>query len=205
MAVDAFIGELMPFSGVFAVRNHAECRGQLLSIAQFQAMFSILGTYYGGDGRTSFGLPDLRGRSPISYGSGPGLSNYIPGMMTGSETIQLTHSQLPAHTHLAAAQVAVESTATATMSVAGNGANATVPTSDSYIGSPGSANFFSPTPFAQPQLEEIKGPSVAVSSTAQATVQVESAGSSTAVDIRSPVQAISWQVCLFGTYPSRAD
>lgn len=87
------------FAGNFAPRGWALCDGQLLAVSQNDALFSLLGTIYGGDGRTTFGLPDLRGRVPIHAGSGPGLSPRRLGAKFGSEEITLTVNQLPAHTH----------------------------------------------------------------------------------------------------------
>jgi len=78
-AQDPFIGEIRMFAGNFAPRGWAKCEGQLLAISQYSALFSILGTTYGGDGRTTFALPDLRGRVPMHYGLGPGLSSYTQG------------------------------------------------------------------------------------------------------------------------------
>jgi microcystin-dependent protein len=85
-AMDPFIGEIIMFAGNFAPRGWALCEGQLLPIAQYQALFSILGTMYGGDGRTTFGLPDLRGRVPVGPGTGPGLPNVRIGERGGSTT-----------------------------------------------------------------------------------------------------------------------
>ena len=110
MALEAFIGELMLFGGNFAPRGWAMCNGQLLSIAQNTALFSILGTTYGGNGTTTYALPDLRGRVPIHMGQGPGLSNYSEGEVGGSETVTLLTTQMPAHGH--ATSVAAASTAT---------------------------------------------------------------------------------------------
>lgn len=93
------IGEIRLFAGNFPPRNWAFCNGQLLSIAQNTALFSILGTTYGGDGRTTFALPDLRSRVPIHAGQGPGLSNYNLGQTGGAENVTLTQNQLPAHNH----------------------------------------------------------------------------------------------------------
>ncbi len=87
VSMDPFIGEIMMFGGNFAPRGWALCDGQLLPISQNQALFSILGTTYGGDGRTTFGLPDLRGRVAVHAGSGPGLSSYRLGQKGGAETI----------------------------------------------------------------------------------------------------------------------
>src|SRR4051812_15498079 len=87
------------FAGNFAPRGWAFCNGQILPIAQNAALFSILGTTYGGNGTTTFGLPDLRGRVPVHQGQGPGLSQYDLGEQTGSEGVTLTINQVPVHTH----------------------------------------------------------------------------------------------------------
>ncbi len=98
--MEPFLGQIMMFGGNFAPRGWAMCNGQLLSIAQNTALFSILGTTFGGDGVTTFGLPDLRGRVPLHWGQGPGLSNYVLGELAGNETVTLTTQQIPAHNHL---------------------------------------------------------------------------------------------------------
>ncbi len=90
---------LLCLAGNFAIRGYALCDGQVLPIAQNQALFSILGTTYGGNGSTTFGLPDLRGRTAIHMGSGPGLSNYSLGESSGSETVTLTVAEMPSHNH----------------------------------------------------------------------------------------------------------
>ena len=99
--MDPYIGQSIMFGGNFAPRGWALCNGQLLSIAQNTALFSILGTTYGGDGRTTFGLPDLRGRTPIHAGQGPGLTNRTLGESGGAETVILSAGQMPAHSHVA--------------------------------------------------------------------------------------------------------
>ena len=93
----------------FAPQGWAFCNGQLLSISQNTALFSLLGTTYGGNGTTNFALPDLRGRAAVDFGQGPGLSNYDLGQSTGSETVTLTVGQIPAHSHLVAANATVPS------------------------------------------------------------------------------------------------
>ena len=93
-AQEGMIGEIKLFAGNFAPSTWAICNGQLLPISQNQALFSILGTTYGGDGRNTFALPDLRGRVPVSPGQGPGLSNYVLGQQTGAESITLNVNQL---------------------------------------------------------------------------------------------------------------
>jgi microcystin-dependent protein len=96
---EPFIGEIRMFAGNFAPRSWAFCDGQLLAISQNDALFSLLGTIYGGDGRTTFGLPDLRGRIPVHMGQGPGLSERRLGSKGGAEKVTLTVNQLPSHTH----------------------------------------------------------------------------------------------------------
>ncbi|RNC88494.1 MAG: phage tail protein [Winogradskyella sp.] len=87
------------FAGNFAPAGWAKCEGQLLSIAQNQALFSILGITYGGDGQTTFGLPDLRGRAPIHAGQGPGLPNYPLGQQGGAVDFTITTANMPSHSH----------------------------------------------------------------------------------------------------------
>jgi len=94
-----FIGMIVMFGGNFAPRSWAFCSGQILPIAQNTALFSILGTTYGGNGQTTFALPDLRSRVPIHPGQGPGLSPYSLGQQGGVETVTLTTNQMPAHNH----------------------------------------------------------------------------------------------------------
>ena len=96
---EPFIGQIVMFGGNFAPRGWALCDGQLLAVSQNDALFSLLGTIYGGDGRTTFGLPDLRGRLPMHWGSGPGLTPRSIGQKGGAETVTLTSNQMPSHTH----------------------------------------------------------------------------------------------------------
>lgn len=112
--MDPFIGEIIMFGGNFAPRGWALCDGQLLSIATNPALFSILGTTYGGDGRTTFGLPDLRGRAPMHAGTGPGLSMRRLGQSGGSENVTLNANEIPSHDHTA--QVPGTSASTTTSS-----------------------------------------------------------------------------------------
>ena len=96
---EPFVGEIRMFAGNFAPVGWAFCDGQLLAISQNDALFSLLGTIYGGDGRTTFGLPDLRGRIPIHFGSGPGLTPRTIGTKIGTENETLVFNELPNHTH----------------------------------------------------------------------------------------------------------
>ena len=96
---EPFIGEIRPFGFNFAPRGWAQCNGQLLSIAQNSALFAILGTTYGGDGKTTFALPNLQNLVPMGSGQGPGLTGRILGQTGGAETVTLTIQQIPPHTH----------------------------------------------------------------------------------------------------------
>jgi microcystin-dependent protein len=98
-AQEPFIGEIKWFGYTFCPRGWTEANGQLLPIAQNTALFSLYGTTYGGDGRTTFALPDMRGRVSVHTGQGPGLSNYILGQSGGTETETLSAQQIPAHKH----------------------------------------------------------------------------------------------------------
>lgn len=96
---DPFLGEIKMVAFDFPPRFWASCGGQVLSIAQNSALFSLLGTQFGGNGQTTFALPDLRGRMPVHTGQGPGLTNRTMGANGGSENVTLTVAQIPAHTH----------------------------------------------------------------------------------------------------------
>ena len=94
-----FLAEIRTFSFNFAPKGWAMCNGQLLAINQNAALFSLLGTTYGGNGVTNFALPDLRSRTPIHWGQGPGLANVVLGQVGGEESHTLTLTELPAHNH----------------------------------------------------------------------------------------------------------
>ncbi len=106
MSTQPFVGEVQIFAGNYAPTGWAMCNGQLLPISQNTALFSLLGTYYGGNGTSTFALPDLRGRVPIQPGQGPGLSDRNIGEVGGTESITLTAAQIPSHTHAIGASAA---------------------------------------------------------------------------------------------------
>jgi microcystin-dependent protein len=105
-STEPFIGEVQIFAGAYAPRHWALCNGQLLPINQYQALFSLLGTTYGGNGVTTFALPDLRGRVAVHRGQGPGLSNRVQGERSGAVSHALALSEMPAHAHVARASSA---------------------------------------------------------------------------------------------------
>jgi microcystin-dependent protein len=108
---DVFVGEIRAVGFGFVPYGWAACDGSLLPINRYTALFSLLGTTYGGDGRTTFALPDLRSRAAVNAGQGPGLGNYALGMKVGAETATLSLQQMPAHIHNAGGTVNVSSTA----------------------------------------------------------------------------------------------
>ena len=112
-----FLGNIMLFAGNFAPRGWVFCNGQLLSIANDSALYALLGTTYGGDGQVTFAVPDLRSRVPIHQGQGPGLSNYVMGQQSGTETVTLLNTQIPIHTHAVAVSSSAASTGTPGSSV----------------------------------------------------------------------------------------
>ncbi len=114
---NAFVGQISMFGGNFAPRNFALCNGQLVPIAQNQALFSLIGTAYGGDGVNTFGLPDLRSRLPVHQGQGSGLSNYVVGQTSGSPTVTIDTTTMPSHNHALNATVTTATTSTISGSV----------------------------------------------------------------------------------------
>jgi microcystin-dependent protein len=177
--MEPFIGEIIMFGGNFAPRGWAFCNGQLLSVSQNTALFSILGTTYGGDGRTTFGLPDLRGRAPVHEGRGPGLSDQRLGAKGGVETNNLTTANLPPIPLKVSSANATQSAATAGSSIA----------------TPGS---LSGRTFTATEGFNTSTPDVALNG---ASVQ---GGNSTPVNNMQPYQVVSFIIALQGTYPSRS-
>jgi len=172
---DPFIGEIRPFGGNFAPSGWALCDGSLLPIADNQALFTLIGTTYGGNGQTTFGLPDLRGRALIHQGTGSGLSSYTIGEQVGVETVTLAVGQMASHAHSFAG--------TAT------GGNASAP---------GPTVALASTPAGFPVYDGAATP-VALSPRA-----VTAVGGSAAHNNRQPFLAITHIISLFGIFPSHS-
>jgi microcystin-dependent protein len=126
---DPFVGEIRTFGFNFPPTGWAQCNGQLLPISQNTALFALLGTYYGGDGRSTFALPNLQGASPMNQGQGPGSSDRVIGETGGAEYFTLIQSEMPAHTHL----------------VSGSGRPATENDANNFYWGAAVANMYSPT------------------------------------------------------------
>ena len=190
--MEGTIGEIRMFAGTFAPRNWAFCAGQLLSISQNTALFSILGTTYGGNGQTTFALPDLRGRAPIGAGQGPGLTNISLGEVSGTETVTLLTTQMPAHTHTATATV----TGTVTPQCYSNPGNGSSPASSYNAGAAANGPYT-----ARGQTPDSTMGSSPIAATANVTIGI--AGNSQPVPIRNPYLGMNYIICLFGIFPSR--
>lgn len=172
-----YLGELRPFAGNFAPRGWALCNGALLSIAQETALFALLGTTYGGDGVTTFGLPDLRGRVALSQGQGPGLTNRVLGEKSGTETVTITVSTMPAHTHTVIATSAAATSPQPSGLVPGAGVNGGLFYLNSGAASP------------------VDAPPVATA--------VTQTGGSQPHENMMPVLAINYIIALVGIFPSQ--
>lgn len=202
-----FIGGMCAFGGNFAIRSWAKAEGQLLSISSNTALFSILGTTYGGDGRTSFGLPDLRGRSPIGQGNGPGLRGYRLGQKGGTETHTLNIAQMPVHGHSAATTttntVDTSATTIALRALAGR-STTTDPTNAVLANSPSRENIYSTgAPTVDMSINAIEmNLSVVVNSTSNTVIS--NTGGNQAFNIRGPYLSLTWLIALQGVFPSRS-
>lgn len=180
--MDPFIGQIQPFPYNFAPRAWASCNGQLLAISQNTALFSLVGTTFGGDGRTTFALPDLRGRSPVHYGQGPGLSNVALGQRGGVENQTLLINQMPQHTHGVPGQAQQFSDEIAT-SRSGEGRVLGRALAEIY---------------AEPGGTTVPGAGSGSAST------TGSAGGSQPFAIRDPYLALHYCIALVGIFPSRS-
>jgi microcystin-dependent protein len=171
---EPFIGEICMFAGNYPPTGWAFCNGQLLSISQNQALFALLGTAYGGNGTTTFALPDLRGRMPIHFGGVPGLTNRDIGQSGGSAAVALTQQQMPAHTH--------------TLSATNGNGNQESPLGNAWATeSQGITNLYSN----------------ATPTTMMSAQAISAAGNGQPHENRSPFLAINFIIALTGVFPSR--
>lgn len=172
--MEPFLGQIQPFAFNFAPRGWAQCDGQILPISTSTALFSLIGTTYGGDGRTTFGLPDLRGRAALHVGSGPGLTNRRLGEKGGLESVQLTVPQMPSHTHVA------------TLGAVEADADSDKPNPHHLAAAP------------------IYSASAIDTSLASDSINMADTGGNEAHENMQPYLVINWCIALVGIYPSRS-
>lgn len=183
MSTEPFIGEIKIFGFDFAPRGYMSCSGQLLSIAQNTALFSLLGTMYGGNGQVTFGLPDLQGRVAKGQGQGAGLSSYVMGQKAGVSSVTLLTSNLPAHIHTA------------------NGITASLPVSSELgtVDSP-TGKYLAQAPMDMYATAATAGKNygaLAASGTTGIT------GASTPFSVENPYLVVNYSIATQGIFPSR--
>jgi len=189
---EPFIGQITMFGFDFAPRGWATCDGQLLSIAQYTAVFSLLGTAYGGDGRTTFGLPDLRSRFPTHQGQGPGLSRRTMGQAGGEERVTLLETQMPTHNHTTNNNLSASSTLKASTSLGGD-------TSD-----PGGNSLGNTQSIYKSAAPGTSMQSGSVETSISGSVAVNNAGGSQSHDNMPPYQVVNFCIALQGLFPPRS-
>ncbi|MFD1602882.1 phage tail protein [Flavobacterium artemisiae] len=178
--MEGTLGEIRIFAGSFAPANWAFCNGEILSIAQYEALFVLIGTTYGGDGVNTFALPNLQSRIPIGTGQGPGLPNVVLGQMGGTETVTMSVNQMPGHNHLATANISLAAFA-----------------GTDTQGSPTGAVFAG----AALTYSDLAADTNLKSETV--TVNLGSTGQGAPIDIIQPYQALNYIICKLGIFPSR--
>jgi len=181
MASQPYLGAIFIFAGNFAPRGYALCQGQLLAISQNAALFSILGTTYGGNGTSTFALPDLRGRMPVGEGTGPGLQSVVLGEQAGVQNVTLNSSQMPLHTH----------TTVVTLNAAADGRPSTDSPAGAVLDSGSGTNIFA----ANPDGTKMNA--------GAATAQVANAGGSLPFSIQNPYLGINYIIATVGIFPTR--
>jgi microcystin-dependent protein len=206
---DGWIGEIRGFAGNFAPQNWMLCQGQLLQIQQYNALYSILGITFGGNGSSNFNLPNFAGRVPVGSGQLYGTSSYFQlGSVGGAQTHVLSQGEMPVHTHAAQTSggtAAISGSVTAVMNVNNDEAEGKSPSGtflsvssspDIYAGSATSGQTLN----ANAITVNTSGLSVNVSGIG---IQIGAAGSSSPVSLMQPYQVINWIICINGIYPSR--
>lgn len=190
--MEFYIGQIIMFGGNFAIRSFALAQGQLMAISSNTALFSLYGTTYGGDGRTTFGLPDLRGRVPIQQGHGPGLPSYRLGERGGQNQTNLTISNMPAHNHIAT-------------QVAGNEVKIATSGDGGTLGTP-NGNYLATNRSGTVYTDALTNPGLlnGVSGGGGGAITILNNGGNQPVNNMQPFLAINYEVCLYGIFPSRS-
>lgn len=201
--MDGYLGTIVMWSMDWAPQNWAICDGSIIAVQQNAELFSLLGAKFGGNGTTTFALPDLRGRMPIGMGHNPKLPAYTLGQQGGLTSTTLTQNNLPSHTHRATMSLTGLG-ATTTLNVATQGGGSSTPTTGASLctatGGPGGADIYI-TPAPTEKLVALGNISTTVSGSG--TVAVDATGNGQAFDNHPPYLGINFIICVNGTYPSR--
>lgn len=195
--MEGTIGEIRMFAGNFAPRSWAFCDGQLIAISTNTALFSIIGTTYGGDGRTTFALPDMRGRIGMHAGTGPGLTPRMLGQRFGVEEYSLSPLQMAAHTHFAQSTLSVNNL-TLTIPASTAVGNKKKPTGNVLAVDVNDPTYTDATP------DTTLGSPISVDGTGSITTTINNSGMGQPVQNIQPVEVINYIICQFGVYPSRS-
>lgn len=171
---DPFIGQIIAVGFNFAPNGWAFCNGQSLAISEYEALYTLIGTTYGGDGQSTFNLPDLRGRAALGLGQGPGRSNYVLGQPSGAEMVTITANQIGAHTHTLMAASKATNSAPAVNEV-----------------------------FSTTEGEPVYGKTGSTTPLAPASVGTAGGGAQPHDNLQ-PFQTINYIIALYGIYPQQA-
>ena len=187
--MEPFIGQIMMFGGNFAPRGWMTCEGQILPISQYTALFSLLGTTYGGDGRTTFALPDLRGRAPIGMDQGPGLSLRRLGEKGGAENTTLNVTNIPSHNHSIAPTPVKASSQNATEQVPGTN---------------GATTLASPIASGRPAaIYNAQSPDISLNTSSGSAQSTGNTGGNIPFNNMQPYIAMNYIIAIVGIFPSR--
>jgi len=196
---EPFMGQIIMFGGQWTIQNFMQCTGASVHIHQNQALYSILGTTYGGDGRTTFMLPDLRGRAPVQHGNGPGLTHRHIGQTWGSDHLALGEAHLPTHSH------GVEyggSQDGGGLTVQTTGADQNAPSSSSYFAGYGQGSapvqMYTDSTGNEQDIQGVTG------GFNPDDLNIKTTGGGQAFDPSGPRLAISFQIAMQGTYPAHS-
>ncbi|MCR9222169.1 MAG: tail fiber protein [Alphaproteobacteria bacterium] len=194
-----FIGMLQAFGFSWAPRNYAQCHGQLIAISENPSLYSLLSTFYGGDGRVSFAVPEMRGRMAYGFGQLTGGLDYLIGHVHGWEDIRVDVTHMPNHSH--GASFTPAGGGAMAVAASANAGSKDEPAAGDYLAKTSKGfdtyNTYTDTPGTTVPLGGVSG------SGGGGTVTLATAGASDWVDIRQPVLAVGWCIALEGLYPSR--
>ncbi len=175
---EPFVGQILAVGFNFAPVGWLPCDGRLVSIAEFDVLYALIGTIYGGDGVNTFGLPDLRGRTPVGVGQGPGRTNRLIGEMAGTETVTLTAQQIGWHNH--------------PMRASARAGTTNIPAQDQSLANNAQAAAF------------LYGPADAAAAVTMSPAAVVPTGGGLPHENRQPLQTLNYIICTAGIFPSRS-